>query len=226
MLPFQRDANIPGQISNDSTEGAENQDNEFVKVASGRDSVKRSTVIVAVLFVAGMLGLWFMIQKSTPNSATAQDNPAEEARVDSAITELAGLKSDMLGQMDDVVSKLHEFTDVEQVEVNELTKNPFKIEAFTPDMAEHSSLQNVGISAESLQREQMKRQAKELELQSIIQSGDGNCCMINGEILRIGDIVESFEVSQISQMQVTLTWLGHSGEQTEREIKAVLTLSQ
>jgi len=40
----------------------------------------------------------------------------------------------MAGRMDEIVKKFYEFSDVVQVKVNELVKNPFAVEGFAKDL--------------------------------------------------------------------------------------------
>ena len=47
---------------------------DFISAKSGVKSLKRSTIVLGVLFVAGLLGLFVMIKKGGPRIASATDS--------------------------------------------------------------------------------------------------------------------------------------------------------
>ena len=141
MLSFLRDQN-QGDKSKQNSDAAKaqgrsigkTQEQEYLTVANQENRARNSTIMLAVLFIIGMLCLWFMIRKSSPQSASAEVVETEEAQIESAISRLTGVKSEMFNKMDEIVRKFYEFSDVLQVQVNELVKNPFKIELFMNDL--------------------------------------------------------------------------------------------
>jgi hypothetical protein len=101
--------------------------------------------------------------------------------------------------MDAIVEKFYEFSDVQQVGVSELAKNPFRHELLWADMKE------VGEGDDELFRQQqLQKQAQMLKLLSIMHSEQGNCCMIDDKILREGDSIKGFRVGQIGENFVKL----------------------
>jgi len=55
-----------------------------------------------------------------------------------------------------------------------------------------------------MRQQQLRQQAKDMQLLSIMQSERGNCCMIDDRILYEGDSIKSFTVKQISDSFVKL----------------------
>lgn len=203
-LPTQRSAGS-GHLPDGDT--GKSPDQGYLTVAEHGKRTRRSTIVLAVLFIAGLCCLWFMIQKSAPQSASAASGDAEGNKIESAITRLTGVKSEVFGRMDEIVRKFYEFSDVLQVQVGELAKNPFKLELFTGDAAEESP--GMGkIDVEALWKQQIRQKAEGLGLSSIMhsESEKGNCCMIGSSILYEGDSVQGFKVRQIGDDFVKLEW--------------------
>ena len=161
---------------------------------------------LAALFAIGLLCLLFMIKKSTPQRATASAVGTEEPQIELAITRLTGVRSEMFNRMDEIVKKFYEFSDVQQVNVEELAKNPFKNEIFLGNIKKISDTKerDSDIDIEMMRQQQLRQQAKDMQLLSIMQSGQGNCCMIDDRILYEGDSIKSFTVKQISDSFVKL----------------------
>ncbi|UCF16197.1 MAG: hypothetical protein JSW59_01810 [Phycisphaerales bacterium] len=185
------------------------EDREYLTVAEHGKRTLRSTIVLAVLFITGLCCLWFMIEKSTPQAALAVADD-EEVKLESAIARLTGVKSEVFGRMDQIVSKFYEFSDVLQVQVGELVKNPFRLELFLDGMKEEIKARNAAteIDVEALWKQQIKQKAESLELSSIMQSDSdrGNCCMVGSDILYEGDSIEGFKVIQIGDDFVRLEW--------------------
>jgi preprotein translocase subunit SecG len=114
-----------GDTAMGSANGAESrQEEKYLTVEAHERRTRRSTILLAVLFIAGLLCLWFMIKKSTPSAALAVTNKNEETRLETALARLTGFKSEMFNGMDEIVKKFYEFSNVLQVQVSELAKGP------------------------------------------------------------------------------------------------------
>ena len=194
----------------DSTGFVENsEDQDYLTVAGHGKRTRRSTVVLAVLFIAGLVCLGFMIKKSTPQAASAAGDNTEEVKLETAIERLTGVKSEVFGRMDQIVKKFYEFSDVLQVQVSELSKNPFRLESFLSGVEEeitHNTAPEIDL--EELWKQQIRQKAEDLELSSIMHSDSdrGNCCMVGSSILYEGDTVEGFKVLQIGDDFVKLEW--------------------
>jgi len=210
MLSFLQDQELANSsVQDPSTAGDSNgepQEQEYVAVAAQKRRVRKTTYLLAVLFCVGLLCLWFMIKKSAPGAATAAAVGTEESQIGKAIAQLIGVRSEMFSGLEKIVSKFYEFSDVQQVQVNELVKNPFKHEVFWGGLSKDSgsSERNSGIDAEVMRQQQLMQQAEDIQLLSIMQSEEGNCCMIDDKILYEGDSIRGFKVRQIGDNFVNL----------------------
>jgi preprotein translocase subunit SecG len=211
MLSFLRDPNmaeLPADKANKKTgqnEAAGTKEQEYLTVATQGKNVQKSTIILGILFIIGLACLGFMIKKSSPQTASAETVDLEEAQIEAAITRLTGVKSEMFDRMDEIVSKFYEFSDVLQVKVSELVKNPFQLESFLNNLKADSDIDGMSeIDPETLWREQINRKTKDMQLVSIMQSDKGVCCMINNKILYEGDLIEEMTVKHIADNNVTL----------------------
>src|SRR4030042_484948 len=83
MLSFTRE-NAAGTSS--PQENASETQQEYLTVAAQDKNARRSTVLLAGLFILGLLCLWLMIKKSLPQPATAMAAGAENAQIETAIT--------------------------------------------------------------------------------------------------------------------------------------------
>ncbi len=192
------------------------QEQQYLTVAAQDKNVRKMTMLLAVLFVIGLLCLWFMIKKSVPRAATAASVNAEEAQIEVAIARLTGVGSEMFNRMDEIVKKFYEFSDVQQVGVYELVKNPFEHQIFLAGVEESSDSKEVDIDTK-LMRQQVRAGTKNMQLLTISQTDQGNCCMIDDEILYEGDTIRGFKVCQVSDTFVKLELEG---------VEIVLKLSQ
>lgn len=181
---------------------------EYFTVAARDKNVRRSTILLGGLFILGLLCLWLMIKKSSPQTARAsvEQVSTEEAQIETAIARLTGVRSEMFNRMGEIVKKFYEFSDVQQVKVDELVKNPFKHEIFSGNLKEKSDTEkgNFGINAEVIRQEQLRQRAKNMQLLSIVATDTGNCCVIDDRRLYEGDSIGGFNVRQIGDSTVLL----------------------
>jgi preprotein translocase subunit SecG len=204
-LPAQKKTNTAaGKAPGDGTE--KSQESEYLTVASQGKRVRKSTTLLAVLFIIGLLCLWFMIKKSTPKAASAAAGKTDETLIETAIARLTGVKSQIFRRMDEIVGKFYEFSEVPQVKVNELAKNPFELEMFSSNLEEKPGTGKKAqkIDPQMLWQRQMRQRSQGMQLWSIMQSDQGNRCMIDDKILREGDSIKGFKVLQIGDSFVEL----------------------
>lgn len=203
---------------------------EFLTVATTRQTLRRSTIIVVALLVVGLVGLWLMIRRIQPQAAAAAaQNQAEQVKIEQAIGRLTGSSTEMMGRMDAIVKKFYEFSDVFQVKVGELSKNPFDVEGEKSTKPNPVIAEDPHLRAQLLRNQRLQQQVSTLKLLCITQPGQSNSrnyyCVINDQQLREGDKVEDFTVQRIGSNSVDLIWSGGSGSETE-DIKITLKLSQ
>jgi len=173
---------------------------EYLTVAARGKNARKSTVLLAVLFGIGLLCLWFMIKESVPQTAAAEAVSSEETRIETAITRLTGIRAEMFSRMDEIVKRFYEFSDVQQVKVGELVKNPFETESFVGNLRQQGSEE----TDSDIEAEWLRQQAQNMQLFSIMRSQNGNCCMINDKILYVGDSIRGMKVRQIDDKFVRL----------------------
>ena len=240
MLSFLRDqsnGDLPAQQPDAAGEtppgdGAEKpQEQEYFTVAAHGRRTRKSTTLLAILFIMGLLCLGYMIKKSTPKAASAASDITEDTQLEAAISRFTGVKSEMFNSMDEIVRKFYEFSDVLQVKVGELVKNPFKLELFSANVKEEPrvEIKVPEIDTEMVNQRRIRQKAKEMQLLSIMQSDRGDCCMIGNKILYKGDRIRDFKVRQIGDSFVKLEWNpdrnnGSSGTQSEA-VEITLNLS-
>jgi hypothetical protein len=237
MLSFMREqgaGDLPGSPDTGSGPrhaGRPNQQDsqEYLTVAANSKNLRRSTILVMILVAIGLAGLGYMIRKSQPQAAVAQ--PVEdEGKIEAAISRLTGVRSEMVSRMDEIVKRFYEFSDVFQVEVGELVKNPFEVEVFTGALEEEiNKAEDEKAKAALIQREHLKQRASALKLLSVMRSDQGNCCMIDDRILQQGDVIEGFTITRISGDSVELACRsdGRAGGAEEADILRIeLKLSQ
>ena len=205
----------------DAEANQEKQEQEYLTVETRNKNARKSTIVLAVLFSIGMLCLWFMIKKSTPQTASASTVDTEETQIEMAITKLVGVESEMFNRLDKIVKKFYEFSNVFQVKVDELSKNPFKLEVYMGNMDNKSNPENQDISDEMMRQQQLRLHAKNLELLGIMQSDQGYCCMISDKILYKGDSIEGFKVRQISNDFVRLESETVGADANNKEVSGI-----
>lgn len=216
MLSFLRDQKPAENTSNQSAAanrkvaktGQAAPDVGFISVANKDKSVRKTSLLLAVSFGIGLICLIFMIRKSTPETAKASNATNEQQQIEMAITRVTGIRSEMLDSMDDIVNKFYEFSNVEQINVDDLAKNPFELQANFGDAKQIGNQDNSNLNAEIMKRQQLRYQADNLQLLSIMQSDRGNCCMIDDKILYNGDTIRGFKVTRISNTDVKLESAG------------------
>jgi preprotein translocase subunit SecG len=189
-----------GQGCPQTQENALGTQQEYLTVAArDKKNVRRSTILLGGLFILGLLCLWFMIKKSSPQTAAASPGKVstEEAQIETAIAQLTGVRSEMFSRMDEIVKKFYEFSDVQQVKVDELVKNPFKHEIFLGSLKEKSD-------TEIMRQGQLRQQTKDMQLLSIVATDTGKCCVIDDKRLYEGDSIRGFNVRQIGDSTVLL----------------------
>lgn len=248
MLSFQREQGSE-PVQNPDAAGAapgngqdKSQEQEYLTVAAHGKRTRKSTIVLGALFIIGMLCLWFMIKKSAPQTASGATSDTEGAEIEAAITRLTGVKSEMFGRMDEIVNKFYEFSDVMQVEVDELAKDPFKGKKVNkvPEPVVKVVEDTSEADADKIWQDQVRRKAQALELQGIMQTVNEYdptdrryFCMINGNILYDGDSTRDFKVLKVGDNFVKLEWKdnrkpkpGQSGVKQSSGIEIVLKMSE
>ncbi len=234
MLSFMREQGAGNKAKSDGQgqpKGPEDA-GEYLTVAATSKSLRKSTILVAILVSIGLICLWFMIRKSQPQTAAAQQGDEEQSQMEKAIGRITGVSSEMISKADQILKKFYEFSGVLQVQVNDLAKNPFEVEVFAKDLKNEVAPQkDAAAEAAMVRRQRLKQRAATLALLSVMESGKASSCMINDKLLKQGDTIEGFVVTRIGGNSVELTWQGDvnpaGGETAEtEEFTTVLKLTQ
>jgi len=192
-----RSDDLPGNANNaaesQAVESESQQEQDYLTVDSCDNKIKRGTIALAILFTMGLLCVLFMIKKSSPSVAVGQ-RTSDELQIESAITQLTGLKLGRGSQIEQIVRRFNQFSDVKKLQIEQLQKNPFVREKYLPTIVLGSEDDSGALA----------RQAESMQLLSIMNSNEGNCCMIDDKILYEGDRIGGFEVCQISDYSVEL----------------------
>lgn len=225
MLSFMREQGAGDLPSNQEAGGSNQPDvQEYLTVAANSKSLRRSSIGVMILVAVGMAGLGFMIHKSQPQAASAEAVD-DGSQIELAISRLTGVSSEMVSRMDEIVQRFYEFSDVFQVGVGELVKNPFEVETFAEAVKEdRSGAKDEGARAALIERERLRQQASTLKLLSVMRSEQGNWCMINDRILKQGDVIEGFTIAAIGADSVELVGLPATPAGAVQEPEAVTIL--
>lgn len=189
-----------GAVNSNDPPAEKEKEQQYLTVAAQGQNVRKMTMLLVALFVIGLLALLLMIRKSVPQSAAATTVGTEESQIEKAIARLTGAGSEMFKRMDQIVKKFYEFSDVEQVRVYELMKNPFEHQIFLAEDDETSD----STKAELMRQLRLKQGKDGLQLKTICQTEQGNSCMINDKVLYEGDIIKGFKVRQIGDDFVKL----------------------
>ena len=114
------------QKDQDTTVQGSSASQDFLVPSTSGKKAKYSTIVLSVVFVIGLLALFMMIKKSAPSEAAAALSQ-QDLKIESAIAKLAGSKNQINSKMEDVVRKIDILSQVKQVDVSNLKRNPFKM---------------------------------------------------------------------------------------------------
>jgi hypothetical protein len=181
---------------------SDSQQSEYLTVTSRSQSSRNSTIVLVVFFIIGLISIFLGIKNTTPTNAAAAISQ-EDLQLEASIAAITGIKAKMTDQMDNIMKKFSEFSQVRQVEVNELVKNPFRRQAGPQAVKDEEPIDTSG----SFQEQQLKFIAKNMQLLSIMESTNSpqqTCCMIDDKILYKGETIKGFTVSEITKNSVKL----------------------
>ena len=203
MLNYLKDGNgIPAvDETSQQVENTPDSSQEYLTVAQHGKTARQGTIILMILFVVGGLGVWFMIQKVVPAQVQAASEE-ETQEIDLVLAQLDSFQNQVSGQMDSVVGRFYQASELGQIEVQELKKNPFCIEASQAEEKKEEKKQE--LEKQQQRRMQIEAEAAQLDLFGITRRDQGNCCMINDKILFVGNQINGFTVQSISTQKVRL----------------------
>ena len=223
-------AQAAGRTTPEGSPSASEQD--YIAVSTSASRVRRSTAVLAVLLVTGLACIWLMVKKTSPQVAGATTAEANTVDIEKEIIRITGAKSEIFEKMDELVGKFNEFSEVPQVEVNELVKNPFELETFLANLRTDISDAEpvIRIDHDAIRRQKAQKRADELSLMTIMRSDQRNCCMINDKFFYQGDSIGDFTITEIESNFVKLLFnsddvAGNSTGEAEK-VEIILKLAQ
>ena len=190
---------------------ASNADQDYLTPQAGEKTVKQTSMLLICLFVIGGLVLLFMIKKTTPASALAGQDESQ-MQLETAIAQLTGATQDMPDQMKKIVKRFYDFSNVTQVRVADLNKNPFnhvKVQIQSePICAQDASIAGSvlkqGIMDVSNDRELPQKSSSEPRLYGVMKFDKVYCCLINDFLLYEGDMYGNQKIKKITDEAVVL----------------------
>ena len=205
MLNFLKTPNseIPAEQDTETTQPKEQ---DFLTVATKEKEVRKSTTILGVLFIIGLICLGIMIKKSAPQAAVSKTVDAEELRLETDIQRVFDSRKDFIINMDEIVNKFYELSDIFQIGVNQLVKNPFQLETLIKSNVKDNGESDLNV--EMIIQKEIELKARELKLYSVMKSEKGVCCMVNNKILYEGENIDDFVVKKIDTDNVLLEMNG------------------
>jgi preprotein translocase subunit SecG len=206
MLSFLKEnqSRIPAADQAPVDTGGENaalsHQQDYLTVSGHGQKLRQSTVLLIALFAVGALGVWFMIKKTTPVQAAAAND--DQTQLEAAIAQLNGMQSEMNTQMDSIVGRFYQVSNVGQIGVDELKKNPFKRELG----AGQTTIDEIDLrrTQQQLLEDKMRRATAGMQLWSVTATPRGDCCMINDKVLYVGDTIDGLTVKTIDKKSVVL----------------------
>jgi hypothetical protein len=207
MLAYLRDANQPPAAEQMQQQTAETGGQsgalgagEYFRPAVHARNVRQGTIVLVILFAAGAAGVWWMIKKSGLSQAHGASGE-EASQIDKALAQLTSFQTEINSQMDSVSSRFSQASELGQITVADLKKNPFRQEN-TLD----TSGQDLSLTQSLMRKEEMQRRAGLLKLWSITARQSNSCCMINDKVLYIGDAIQGFIVKEILSDRVRIAY--------------------
>jgi preprotein translocase subunit SecG len=201
MLSFQKQEQIHPAAGETKMPAAQQESSaahrdDYLTVAGHEKKLKQGTIILMAVFVVGSLGVWMMIRKAIPSAAAAAQKKDEIAEIETAVAQLNGMQNEVSSQMKNVTARLNHLSEVGQIAVEDLRKNPFMREQPSGQMNADDPARKQFLV------EQVRRNAAGLQLWSITASPGGARCMINDKLLHPGDRIEGFSVKEIRTASV------------------------
>jgi hypothetical protein len=170
---------------------------DYLVPANTGKHASRSTKVLLVLFFTGLVLLIFMVKRVTPLVAEAAMSE-DSMQIERAVANLTGIRQEMDGNLNDAIRSISTLSDIKQVRVDELRKNPFQ----------HASARQItGRKVNKSQGSTMhgaRKKADELHLWTIVSSEKKRSCMINDKILYEGDSILGLRVNLIDEDFVEL----------------------
>jgi hypothetical protein len=180
---------------------------DYLTVAGHGQKLKQSTMVLCVLFAVGAAAVWFMIKKTSPVTASAA-SAQDQLQIEAALAQVEKMKTQMDTEMNTVVGRFYQFSDVRQISVDELKKNPFRREVKAKGAASTATDEALAARQQQKLLSEAQQETQKLELWSITSTPRGMCCMIGEKVLYTGDRIGEMQVESIYPKRVVLNYKG------------------
>ena len=202
MLSYLKDTNTAPATEAMENGPEQNASQQYLTVSGQDKKLRQNTIVLGLLFAVGGLGIWLMVQKITPKTVNAAPNE-EQLQLDTALAQLSAMQNEVDTHMTSVAGRFDQFSNVNQIAVEELKKNPFQLEAASDSDSNNTKL----VKRQQLAQEAQRRLVG-LELWSITSTPRGMCCMIGEKVLYENDEINGMTVQKIAPKSVTLDYQG------------------
>ena len=190
---------------------AETGETDSLDVAPGA-STQRSALALLVACGVAVVAIYLLGLQHRPKESSAEELAAD-ARLELALAKLlaersGGQKMDKASTSELLVETFYDHPAGQQVSLSELACSPFSMPV---DPMLQSNAEQQQSQYETTRMQKLREQASQMTLQSIVTSDQGSQCMIDGEVLSMGDGVDdTFVVVSIDKDGVVIAADRHS----------------
>ncbi len=192
-------------VSASEMAAAESAEQQYAVV--NKNNVNRSAVILLITCLMGVGAIYLFGLRNKPKEATAQEQEVE-AKVDQVLAKLVNQQKKaearkLFQDTDNMVRVFYDYPAKQQVEVDQLQRNPFSRILAKDDGA--NDVDEALKRREQLRTELSGKSAK-FVLQSVLQGRKGAKCLIDGNIYSEGETLDGvFKIKKIQSESVILT---------------------
>jgi hypothetical protein len=197
---------------------------------SGLKDKKKVTILVVLAVVGAGIAAYQFLGGSNVKEAGAVTTMsgaaplAESADVEAVLkgfdgTDTAGANDLTVARVEELVKKFDGYVAERQVPLKDLRANPFAVaaaEKAQPQTAEGLAMAQQQASASDpaaearAKTQRVREAASRLVLGSVLVAGNSRLAMINGNLCRVGDTVEGFQVGAIEPDRVRVSAEGET----------------
>ena len=189
------DAPVENEVQSETT-----QDEDYLESSVSEKPAKKTTVILAGVVIVGAIALFLMIKQVAPASLETANK--DQMAIDIALSQLSSGES-LTKQIDSVVKKFYDFSNVPQIGAKWLHKNPFVLSSklISSENGTGSKNEKSNVAA----RKNHVDIADTLNVYGVMNISGKFCCMIDDKLLYEGDRYKDFTISKISNQSVVIT---------------------
>ncbi len=176
------------------------QDQDYLESSVSERPAKKTTAILAGVVIVGAAALFLMIKQVTPASLETANK--DQMAIDIALSQLSSGES-ITKQIDSVVKKFYDFSNVPQVEAKWLHRNPFVLSSKLISSDSASAVENE--KSNVAKKKSHVDIADSINVYGVMKIDGRFCCMIDDKLFYEGDKYKNFTISKISNQSVVVT---------------------